>query len=93
MRIRDLNGFILTSIALLVIAVVGVIKGNGWLSEPGMPVNPHGWMLYLAAAAVMLINGILSIGVARRAEAERARATATAGADRNATDDSPKRSS
>jgi hypothetical protein len=30
-------------------------------------------MLYVAAAVVMLINGVLSIRVARRSEAERAR--------------------
>ncbi len=73
MRIRDLNGFILTGIALIGIAIGGILKGNRWLSEPGMPVNRHGWLLYLAAAVVMLVNGVLSIRVARRSEAERAR--------------------
>jgi cytochrome c-type biogenesis protein CcmH/NrfF len=71
-RLHDLNGFILSSVALFGIAIAGVVKGNRWLSEPGMPVNRYGWLLYLGAAVVMLVNGLISIRVARRAERERA---------------------
>ncbi|NLH99673.1 MAG: hypothetical protein GX446_09305 [Chthonomonadales bacterium] len=81
MRLRDFNGFILSSIALFVIAIGGIIKGNRWLSEPGMPTNEHGWQLYLVASAVMLINGIISIRVARRAEQEKAALSASSSAD------------
>jgi cytochrome c-type biogenesis protein CcmH/NrfF len=82
-RLQDLNGFILSSIALFAIAIGGIIKGNRWLSEPGMPVNEHGWIIYLAASVVMLINGIISIRVARRAERERAAQSAAKPADQS----------
>lgn len=82
MRLRDLNAFILTGAALLVIGVIGIFKGNRWLSEPGMPTNPYGWQLYLAASAVMFINGIASIRLARAAESGRATAGKAAGASR-----------
>ncbi len=78
MRLHDLNGFIISSIVLFGIAIAGVIKGNRWLSEPGMPVNAHAAILYFAAAVVMLVNGIISIRVARRAEKERAAQAASA---------------
>jgi len=71
-RLHDFNGFILSSIALFGIAVAGIIKGNRWLSEPGMPINRYGWILYMGAAVVMLVNGLISIRVARRAERDKA---------------------
>lgn len=71
MRLRDFNAFILTGAALFVIGVIGIFKGNRWLSEPGMPTNPYGWQLYLAASVLMLINGVASIKVARAVEAQR----------------------
>lgn len=71
MRLKDLNSFILTGIALLVVGIAGIVKGNRWLSEPGMPLNPYAWQVYLAAAALMFINGIASIIQSRREEAER----------------------
>ncbi|NUQ69641.1 MAG: hypothetical protein HUU17_02345 [Chthonomonadales bacterium] len=74
MRLRDLNGFILTAIALVIIAIGGMIRGNRWLSEPGMPTNHHGWALYLVAAVVMLVNGWLSIKLSHRQDAERRKA-------------------
>ncbi len=81
-RLHDLNGFIISSIVLFGIAIAGVIKGNRWLSEPGMPVNGHAWMLYFVAAVVMLANGLISIRVARRAEKERAAQRASGSEDK-----------
>ena len=72
MRLRDLNSFILTGAALLVIAVIGLIRGNQWLSEPGMPVNPYGWQIYLVASVIMFVNGFVSIKLAREREAREA---------------------
>jgi hypothetical protein len=76
LRLRDLNSFILTGIALLVVGIAGIVKGNRWLSEPGMPLNPYAWQVYLAAAALMFINGAASIIQSRREEEERRAASA-----------------
>lgn len=83
-RLRYFNSFILSGIALLGIAIVGVFKGNRWLSEPGMPENPYGWQIYLLASIIMFINGFVSIRMARQAEAERTAASAVAAQDSKA---------
>ncbi len=67
MKLHYLNGFILSAAALLVVAVAGVIWGNQALAEPGSPVNSRAWAEYLLAAAIMLVNGVLSIQIANEA--------------------------
>lgn len=68
MKLKYFNSFMLTGAALLVIAVIGIFKGNEWLGEPGMPVNPYGWQIYLLAAVIMFVNGIVSIKLATQRE-------------------------
>ncbi|MCC6728360.1 MAG: hypothetical protein IT208_03375 [Chthonomonadales bacterium] len=63
---RYLNGFILTGFVLLFISVAGLIRGNALLTEPGMPINPYAWLEYLAASALMFVNGAVSIWTTRR---------------------------
>ncbi len=76
MKLHYLNGFILSAAALLVVAVAGVIMGNQVLAEPGSPVNGRAWAEYLLAAAIMLVNGILSIQIANEARSRQPAATA-----------------
>jgi amino acid transporter len=63
---RYLNGFILTGIALLFISIAGILFGERVLTEPGQPANPLAWLWYLIAAAVMLVNGVVSIRTAAK---------------------------
>ena len=63
---RFLNGFVLIGIILLLISVAGLVKGNTLLTEPGQTPNPYAWLEYLAAAALMLINGAVSIWTYRQ---------------------------
>jgi hypothetical protein len=63
---RFLNGFVLIGLTLLLISIGGVASGNRLLTEPGQPPNPYAWLLYLGAAALMLINGAISISLAAK---------------------------
>lgn len=65
---RFLNGFILIGIILLFISLAGLVRGNTLLTEPGQPVNNFAWLEYLGAAALMLVNGAVSIWSARQQE-------------------------
>jgi hypothetical protein len=47
-----------------------MIRGNTSLAEPGQPANPYAWLLYLAAAVIMLVNGALSVSLHSRRLAE-----------------------
>lgn len=67
-RLRDFNSSIVIGIICLLISTAGIVRGNAAISEPGMPVHPHAWQIYLAAAAIMLFNGFLSVRLSRRAE-------------------------
>ena len=80
---RYLNGFILIGLVLLGISLGGLATGNRLLTEPGQAVNPYSWLYYLGAAALMLINGAVSLWSARQAQAQEAReiAAKTASAD------------
>ena len=68
---RFLNGFILIGIVLLFISIAGLVSGNTLLTEPGQPVNPLAWLEYLGAAALMLINGAVSIWNARQQDGQK----------------------
>lgn len=63
---RFLNGFILIGIILFFISIAGLVSGNTLLTEPGQPVNSFAWLEYLGAAALMLVNGAVSIWNARQ---------------------------
>lgn len=65
---RFLNGFILIGLILFFISLGGLASGNRLLTEPGQPVNPYAWLLYLGASAIMLVNGYMSIRNARQSE-------------------------
>ena len=65
---RFLNGFILIGIMLLFISIAGAATGNRFLTEPGQHPNPYAWLEYLGAAALMMVNGIVSIRTARQNE-------------------------
>jgi hypothetical protein len=75
---RYLNGFIVIGVVLAITGVAGLATGNRLLTEPGQPINPYSWLLYIGAAAVMIVNGLLSIKLAMRPhdtdEAEAAKA-------------------
>src|SRR6266571_8881175 len=72
---RFLNGFVLIGIILLFISVAGLVKGNTLLTEPGQPVNPYAWIEYLGAAALMLVNGAVSIWNMRHHDSQRSSKT------------------
>lgn len=65
---RFLNGFILIGVILLFISIAGLVSGNTLLTEPGQPINNYAWLEYLGAAALMLVNGAVSIWNARNQE-------------------------
>ena len=67
---RFLNGFILIGLILFFISIAGLASGNRLLTEPGQPVDPYAWLLYLGAAILMLINGGVSIWNARQSEGQ-----------------------
>ena len=67
---KFLNGFILIGIILLFISVAGLVSGNTLLTEPGQPTNNLAWLEYLGAAALMLINGAVSIWNVRQNEGQ-----------------------
>jgi hypothetical protein len=63
---RFLNGFVLIGIILLFISIGGVASGNRLLTEPGQAPNKFAWLEYMGAAAIMLINGAISIHLAAK---------------------------
>ena len=75
--LRFLNGFVLIGIILLFISVAGLVKGNTLLTEPGQPVNQYAWLEYLGAAALMLVNGAVSIWNMRHHDSQRSSKTDT----------------
>lgn len=48
------------ALILAVIGLIGLARGNEVIADPGQDVDPNLAWLYLLAAVVMLINGILS---------------------------------
>ncbi len=62
------------ALILAAIGIVGLARGNEVIADPGQDVDPRLAWLYLLAALVMLINGILSHRqYLRELEAEKAR--------------------
>jgi hypothetical protein len=48
------------ALILFVISIIGFARGNEAIADPGQDVDPRLAWLYLIAAVIMLINGILS---------------------------------
>ncbi|MCS6924005.1 MAG: hypothetical protein NZM10_06485 [Fimbriimonadales bacterium] len=48
------------ALILFVISIIGFARGNEVIADPGQDVDPRLAWLYLVAAIIMLINGILS---------------------------------
>jgi len=48
------------ALILAVIGLIGLARGNEAIADPGQDVDPRLAWLYLLAALIMLINGILS---------------------------------
>ncbi|MGQ9656735.1 MAG: hypothetical protein ACUVV1_02395 [Fimbriimonadales bacterium] len=48
------------ALILLAISIIGFARGNEAIADPGQDVDPRLAWLYLVAAVIMLINGILS---------------------------------
>lgn len=67
---RFLNGFVLIGVVLFLISIAGLVSGNRLLTEPGQAINPYSWLMYLAASALMLINGGVSIWNAHQHDKE-----------------------
>lgn len=59
--LKYFNGFIVIGIMLFFISIAGAATGNRLLTEPGSPINPYAWLEYMVAAALMLVNGAVSI--------------------------------
>jgi cell division protein FtsW (lipid II flippase) len=45
---------------LMVIGIVGIARGNKAIADPGQDAHPQLAWLYLLAALIMLINGLIS---------------------------------
>jgi hypothetical protein len=87
---RFLNGFILVGIILLFISIAGLVSGNTLLTEPGQPINNYAWLEYLGAAALMLVNGAVSIWNARNQEQKKEQSQkSAAGTESEARDSAP----
>ena len=71
---RYLNAFIIIGLMLLAISLAGAATGNRFLTEPGQQPNPYAWLEYLGASALMIVNGIVSVRLAKAAELEKAEA-------------------
>lgn len=54
------NTYFWIAIILMVIGIIGLARGNQAIADPGQDVHPMLAWLYLLAAVVMVINGILS---------------------------------
>lgn len=63
---KYLNQFVLIGIALIAVSIVGLATSNKFLTEPGQPVNPYATLEYFGAAVIMLVNGAISIGMAKK---------------------------
>lgn len=48
------------ALILFIISIVGFARGNEVIADPGQDVDPRLAWLYLIAAVIMLINGVLS---------------------------------
>lgn len=48
------------ALILFIISIIGFARGNAAIADPGQDIDPRLAWLYLLAAVIMLINGILS---------------------------------
>ncbi len=59
MKIRLFNSFNLLALLLLCIGIAGAVSGGHMVFDPGRTPSGKEWLIYLLAAALMLINGLL----------------------------------
>jgi hypothetical protein len=60
MKIRWWNSFNLLAIVLLALSLGGVASGGKMVFEPGRAVTGKEWLIYLVAAVLMVVNGVLT---------------------------------
>lgn len=58
---RFLNSFTGLAVLLFVIGAIGLVYGAGAIRDPGQPHDSLLPWLYFGAAALMILNGILSV--------------------------------
>lgn len=58
---RFLNSFTGLAVLLFIIGAVGLVHGADAIRDPGQPHDPWLPWLYFGAAALMVINAILSV--------------------------------
>ena len=54
------NTYFWIAAILLLLGVLGLVKGDKAIRDPGQIHESNLWMIYLAASVVMLINGLIS---------------------------------
>jgi hypothetical protein len=60
MKIRWWNSFNLLALILLALSIGGMVSGGKMVFEPGRAVTGKEWLVYLVAAVLMVVNGILT---------------------------------
>jgi hypothetical protein len=60
MKIRWWNSFNLLALILLALSIGGIVSGGKMVFEPGRAVTGKEWLVYLVAAVLMVVNGILT---------------------------------
>ncbi len=54
------NTYFWIAAVLFVLGIAGLLKGNDFIRDPGQRHEDWLWAIYLVAAVVMLINGLIS---------------------------------
>ena len=54
------NTYFWIAAVLFFLGVLGLVKGDKTIRDPGQIHESNLWMIYLAASVVMLINGVIS---------------------------------
>jgi hypothetical protein len=60
MKIRWWNSFNLLALILLALSISGIVSGGKMVFEPGRAITGKEWLVYLVAAVLMVVNGILT---------------------------------
>lgn len=63
--LRYLNMFLIIGVALVLVSLAGFATNDRFLMEPGQAPNSNLSLIYLGAAALMIINGLVSIKLTR----------------------------
>jgi hypothetical protein len=60
MKIRWWNSFNLLAVILLALSIGGIVSGGKMVYEPGRAITGKEWLIYLVAAVLMVVNGVLT---------------------------------